>query len=90
MMSAFQFPEEILDLINPLYLPPALSSPQSASSLNQFWSECWHSILKRTFVVAGGKPLVWITKKVGGSTKLQRLAGLIGIYLASAVVHKYR
>ncbi|KAH9816156.1 hypothetical protein DFH28DRAFT_217225 [Melampsora americana] len=89
IMSFLQFPEEILDLVNPLYLPPVFNSPQSANSVAQFWAESWHTLLKRTFVVGGGKPLVWITKKLGGTTKLQRLAGLIGIYLASAVIHEY-
>lgn len=89
MMSVFRFPEEILDLINPLYLPPTLNSPQCATSINQFWSECWHPLLKRTFLMAGGKPLVWIVKRFGATTKLQRLAGLIGIYLASALLHEY-
>ncbi|KAH9816151.1 hypothetical protein DFH28DRAFT_966199 [Melampsora americana] len=89
IMSFLQFPEEILDLVNPLYLPPMFNSPQNAYSVAQFWAESWHTILKRMFVVAGGKPSVWITKKLGGTTKLQRLAGLIGIYLASAVIHEY-
>ncbi|EGG03107.1 uncharacterized protein MELLADRAFT_109590 [Melampsora larici-populina 98AG31] len=89
VMSFFQFPVEILDLFNPSYLPPLFHSPQSASSVAVFWAQSWHTMCKRTFVVTGGKPLVWITKKLGGTTKLQRLAGLMGIYLASAVIHEY-
>ncbi|EGG07704.1 uncharacterized protein MELLADRAFT_105730 [Melampsora larici-populina 98AG31] len=89
IMSIFQFPVEILDLFNPSYLPPLFNSPQSASSVAVFWAQSWHTLWKRTFVVSGGKPLVWITKKLGGTPKLQRLAGLMGIYLASAVLHEY-
>lgn len=89
IMSFLQFPEEILELVNPLYLPPMFHSPQSASSVAEFWAESWHTLLKRMFVMAGGKPLVWVTKKLGGTTKFQRLAGLLGIYLASAVLHEY-
>lgn len=89
IMSTLQFPEEILDLVNPLYLPPMFYSPQSASSLADFWAESWHTLLKRVFVVAGGKPLVWITKRLGGDTKIQRSTGLIGIFLASGLLHEY-
>ncbi|KAH9816162.1 hypothetical protein DFH28DRAFT_217510 [Melampsora americana] len=87
--SFLQFPDEILDLINPSYLPPMFNSPQSANSVAQFWSQSWHTLFKRIFVVAGGKPSVWISEKLGSSMKIQRSAGLIGIYLASAIQHEY-
>ncbi|KAH9816161.1 hypothetical protein DFH28DRAFT_927513 [Melampsora americana] len=87
IMRFLHFPEEILDLVNPLYLPPLFHSPQSASSVAEFWSKSWHPLLKRTFVMAGGKPLVWITKKLGGTTKLQRLAGLIVMLVLAQPPH---
>ncbi|EGG07705.1 uncharacterized protein MELLADRAFT_105729 [Melampsora larici-populina 98AG31] len=89
IMSFLQFPEEILDLVNPLYLPPIFHSPQTSSSVAEFWAETWHTFLKRTFVVAGGKPLVWMAQRLGATTKFQRLAGLLGIFLASAATHEY-
>ncbi|EGG07706.1 uncharacterized protein MELLADRAFT_105727 [Melampsora larici-populina 98AG31] len=87
--SLLRFPKAIRDSVNPLYLPPMFHSPQRASSVAQLWSECGHTLFKRGFVVAGGKPLVWMTKRLGGKTKLQRLAGLIGIYLASTGQHEH-
>lgn len=81
--------EDILDLCNPLYFPPMFHSPHKASSLADFWSNRWHTALQRCFLFGGGKPLVWIAKKIGASSKEQRLAGLFGIYAASAFLHEY-
>ncbi|KAH9816163.1 hypothetical protein DFH28DRAFT_1125613 [Melampsora americana] len=87
--SFLQFPKAIHDLVNPLFLLPMFHSPRRASSVAQFWSGFVHTLFQSAFVVAGGKPLDWITKKLGGKTKFQRSVGLIGIYLASAMQHEH-
>lgn len=80
--SFLQRPKALLDLVNPSYLPTRFHSRK-----RQFWSRCWHPVFKSALVVTGGKPLVWITKKLSGKTQLQGSAGLIGIYLAYAMQH---
>ncbi|KAG0145888.1 hypothetical protein CROQUDRAFT_45194 [Cronartium quercuum f. sp. fusiforme G11] len=82
-------PDAILQLCDPIYYPPAYDSPHLSSSIAELWGRRWHALFKRTFVLMGGKPMVWITKRLGASSNTQRLMGLFGIFAASAFLHEY-
>lgn len=81
--------EPILELCDPIYYQPMFDSPHVMTNVAEFWSKGWHSLLKRVFVIGGGKPAIWIAKKMGASRKVQRLAGLFGIFGISGVMHEY-
>ncbi|KAG0152333.1 hypothetical protein CROQUDRAFT_35480 [Cronartium quercuum f. sp. fusiforme G11] len=84
-----QCPPQILELCDPVYYPPMFNSPQRVHSIADLWGRAWHTFLQRIFLISGGKPVVWITQKFGASSKIQKLAGLFGIFGASAFVHEY-
>lgn len=83
------FPKSILELFNPLYFPPMFNSPHKANSLRDFWGKRWHLMLQRFFLTSGGKPMVWIAKKIEAKPDIQRLAGLFGTFAASGLLHEY-
>ncbi|KAG0142893.1 hypothetical protein CROQUDRAFT_49585 [Cronartium quercuum f. sp. fusiforme G11] len=89
LATLFKCRQEILELFDPIYYPPMFNSPHKSPSLSHLWGRGWHTALQRIFLVAGGKPMIWITKKIGASTKTQRLAGLLGTFAASGAVHEY-
>jgi hypothetical protein len=89
LVTYLQFPESIVELCDPIYFPPAFNSPHTVTSLADFWGKAWHTVFKRIFLVGGGKPAVWIAKKLGASPRNQRLVGLFGVYAASAIFHEY-
>lgn len=82
-------PDSILDLCDPVYLPPVFKSPHKAQSLAEFWGHAWHVLLQRIFLIGGGKPMVWIAKTFGASSRTQRVAGLFGTFAISAFLHEY-
>ncbi|KAG0152334.1 hypothetical protein CROQUDRAFT_649716 [Cronartium quercuum f. sp. fusiforme G11] len=84
-----QLPEHVLELCDPVYYPPMFNSPHNVTSIAEFWGRAWHTALQRIFLINGGKPAVWITNKLGTSSKIQRLSGLFGIFAVSAVLHEY-
>ncbi|EGG13186.1 uncharacterized protein MELLADRAFT_70401 [Melampsora larici-populina 98AG31] len=84
------FSSDFLELINPIYYPPIFNSPHLSNSLNDLWSHRWHPILKRSFLTLGGKPTFWFFNQfLGLNFKLSQLAGLIGTFLASGILHEY-
>lgn len=90
MALYLHLPEPILELCDPIYYQPLYNSPHKADSLAEFWGKRWHSLLKRTFIIGGMKPMVWITQKMGTSSTVQKSAGLLGTFAASAFIHEYR
>ncbi|KAG8680924.1 hypothetical protein FRC09_017872, partial [Ceratobasidium sp. 395] len=45
--------------------PPLFDDPPNATSLRDFWSNRWHSVFRRNFWSAGGKPGMVVGKYVG-------------------------
>lgn len=82
-------PQEILELCDPTYFPSILNSPHKSDSIAHFWSKGWHTVPQRMFLTTGGKPMVWIMKRLGASERVQRLAGMFGVFASSAVIHEY-
>ncbi|KAG0149403.1 hypothetical protein CROQUDRAFT_39943 [Cronartium quercuum f. sp. fusiforme G11] len=89
LATRFQSSDLVLQFFDPVAYPPAFNSPHKVASVADFWAHGWHTMFKRNFVVAGGKPTVWIMKKLGASVRIQHLVGLFGIFTASAVIHEY-
>ncbi|KAA1114690.1 hypothetical protein PGT21_018767 [Puccinia graminis f. sp. tritici] len=67
-------------------------SPLEASSITDFWSRHWHLMLKDLFVEAGSKPftsfVIWTFGTRKAHPKLLRLAGTIGAFTISAIIHE--
>lgn len=81
---------DFLELINPIYYPPLFDKPHLSGSLNDLWSNRWHSVLKRTFLTLGGKPTFWFLNQILGlNFKLSQIGGLIGTFIASGILHEY-
>ncbi|KAG0142635.1 hypothetical protein CROQUDRAFT_66999 [Cronartium quercuum f. sp. fusiforme G11] len=89
LATRFHLPDSILDICDPINFPPIFKSPYSAQSLKQFWGDAWHTLFQRIFLIGGGKPMVWLMKKIGASSQTQRLAGLLGTFAVSAFLHEY-
>lgn len=81
--------EPILELCDPIYYQPLFNSPHLMTSVSDIWGKGWQRFFQRTFIFGGGKPLIWLTKQMGMSSKVQRVVGLFGIFAASAVIHIY-
>lgn len=79
----------IIDFFDPTHYPLMFESPHLSENLAYFWGRGWHSLLKRIFVFNGGKPATSIVQHFGGSSKLQKLAGLFGVFFISACLHEY-
>lgn len=62
---------------DPAQWPPAFNAPWRLTSLSDFWGRRWHQFLRYTFLLLG-YPLSFI---------LGRAGGVIGAFLASAVLH---
>lgn len=89
VLDFFKFSNPILDLFNPIYYQPIFNSPHTQTNLYQFWGQGWQRLFQRTFLVGGGKPLIWFTNRLGIPLKYQRLIGLFGIFSISALSHEY-
>ncbi|KAI6046699.1 hypothetical protein EDC04DRAFT_3102774 [Pisolithus marmoratus] len=63
---------------NPAQWPPVFDEPWKSTSLHDFWGYRWHQLLRRTFVVLGGWPLMFVFGRVGY---------VLGTFLASGVLH---
>lgn len=59
--------------------PPLTANPFTTESLSDFWARRWHQTLRRTFIVAGGIPLGWVTGRAGV---------VIGAFIASGLFHE--
>ncbi|KAI8456458.1 hypothetical protein BY996DRAFT_6970959 [Phakopsora pachyrhizi] len=81
--------EPMHELLNPLYYPIMYDSPHFSNSLANFWSKTWHQALRRSFIFGGGKPSMWISKKLGFSRKIQKIFFLFGVYFISGLQHEY-
>lgn len=71
---------------NPRSWPPLLRSPWSATSLADFWTYRWHSILRRMFVFMGYKPMRALTAWMGKAPSTA--AGVLGSFFVSGVLHE--
>ncbi|KAB5591229.1 hypothetical protein CTheo_5311 [Ceratobasidium theobromae] len=60
--------------------PPLFGSPLYATSVHNFWSYQWHSVLRHGFCSTGGK-LGW---EIGGS-----IGAVLGVFLVSGLVHDF-
>ncbi|KAH9466602.1 hypothetical protein Pst134EB_001653 [Puccinia striiformis f. sp. tritici] len=67
-------------------------TPIEASSITDFWSRHWHNVLKNLFIEAGAIPLtsfvIWVFGTRKPHPKLIRLAGIIGAFTVSAILHE--
>ncbi|KAG8778070.1 hypothetical protein FRC12_025201 [Ceratobasidium sp. 428] len=58
--------------------PPLFGSPWRATSVHNFWSYQWHSVLQRGFWATGGK----LGRKIGG-----RIGAVLGAFFMSGILH---
>ncbi|KAI6138545.1 hypothetical protein BKA82DRAFT_4235258, partial [Pisolithus tinctorius] len=63
---------------DPAQWPPLFDAPWKATSLHDFWGYRWHQLVRRTFIVLGGRPLGFVFGRVGY---------VVGSFLASGVLH---
>jgi len=63
---------------SPLSWPPIMGNPWLAESMHTFWAKEWHQALRRTFMVFGGYPGMWIAGDYGM---------VFGAFLASGLFH---
>ncbi|POW17678.1 hypothetical protein PSTT_00433 [Puccinia striiformis] len=59
------------------------------SSLAHFWGKFWHQKYRRAFVFCGGKPAMWLARVLGGSSKVQKACGVVGVFTISGFLHEY-
>ncbi|KAI8451667.1 hypothetical protein BY996DRAFT_7279767, partial [Phakopsora pachyrhizi] len=86
----FKFRKTIVDYFDPVNWPPIYDSPHLAESLTDFWGNRWHKLLRRTFLISGGKPLAFIYQKISGSSKSVQMACLLlGSFISSGITHEY-
>jgi len=71
---------------SPLLWPPFLDHPFSSDSLTVFWAKRWHQLLRRMFVVFGGKPGYWLGSRV--SKEVGKVGMVIGAFTASGLYHE--
>lgn len=71
---------------DPRSWPPLLRSPLSATSLADFWTYRWHSVLRRMFVFMGYKPMRALTAWMGKVPSTA--AGVLGSFFVSGVLHE--
>jgi Membrane bound O-acyl transferase family len=60
--------------------PPVFKNPWFATSLCEFWAECWHQSFRYSFIFIGGKPMAWLMGRIGG---------ILGTFFISAVLHDF-
>jgi len=87
LLSGFQMVYNLCTLVSvgvlgqsPLSWPPIFNNPWAADSLNVFWAQRWHQLLRRMFVVYGGYPGSWILGP--------KLGMVFGTFLASGLFHE--
>ncbi|KIJ54875.1 hypothetical protein M422DRAFT_152442 [Sphaerobolus stellatus SS14] len=65
--------------------PPIMDAPYRSQSLHRFWSQGWHQILRRVFMVTGGIPGELLGRRLG----LRRGIGtLFGVFIVSSLYHE--
>ncbi|KIJ36569.1 hypothetical protein M422DRAFT_179251, partial [Sphaerobolus stellatus SS14] len=65
--------------------PPFFDAPFHSDSLHYYWAKGWHQLLRRTFVVCGGRPGMWVCKKL----RIPKGVGLVlGTFAVCAVCHE--
>lgn len=69
--------------------PFFLDAPIGATSLADFWSRRWHSLLRYIFVEAGYKPFESLIQAFIGPGPLSRAAGLLGAFFISGLIHEF-
>ncbi|KAA1103155.1 hypothetical protein PGT21_008429 [Puccinia graminis f. sp. tritici] len=67
---------------------PLFGSPLAAKSLASLWSSHWHQVYRRSFYVLGVRPATRLAAKLGLARKPQRLFGLLGAFIVSAIFHE--
>ncbi|EGG00312.1 uncharacterized protein MELLADRAFT_111951 [Melampsora larici-populina 98AG31] len=72
-----------LKLFLPLY-----NSPHLTNSLNDLWSLHWHQLFRRSFIFIGGIQFSKLFKFLGFNKQLQKIAGLLGCFLVSGIMHE--
>ncbi|KAG0143945.1 hypothetical protein CROQUDRAFT_65603 [Cronartium quercuum f. sp. fusiforme G11] len=85
----FRFPEELLELFDPINCPPIFDSPYKSTSLSELWGKRWQTLLQRLFLITGKKPMIWVAKKFGAKEKTQKLLGFFGVFASSGILHEY-
>jgi len=67
---------------------PLFGSPFSAKSLASLWAFHWHQAYRRSFHVLGASPASRFAAKLGLSINHQRVFGLLGAFIVSAMFHE--
>jgi len=60
--------------------PPVYDKPWTSTSLNEYWTIRWHQLFRDCFISFGGKPIAFLTGRVGG---------VIGAFAASGLLHDF-
>ncbi|KAI9605821.1 hypothetical protein H4Q26_004190 [Puccinia striiformis f. sp. tritici PST-130] len=89
MAKRIGLPSKLAELVNPASFPPYFGSLFELSSLAHFWGKFWHQKYRRAFVFCGGKPAMWLARVLGGSSKVQKACGVVGVFTISGFLHEY-
>ncbi|KAA1085810.1 hypothetical protein PGT21_020434 [Puccinia graminis f. sp. tritici] len=89
MTRTIGLPPQLAELVNPACFPPLFGSLFELSSLADFWGKSWHQKFRRHFLFCGGKPAKSLARVLGGSPKIQKACGLLGVFAVSGFLHEY-
>lgn len=67
--------------------PALFHRPFACTSLTQFWTFGWHSMLRRHLIFCGSQPMEKLFRPFGRTTS--RLAGVLGAFALSGLLHEY-
>ncbi|OAV92421.1 hypothetical protein PTTG_07980 [Puccinia triticina 1-1 BBBD Race 1] len=67
---------------------PLFRSPLTAKSLASLWASNWHQVYRRSFYFVGVVPATRLADRLGMGLKAQRLFGLLGAFIVSAIFHE--
>ncbi|PLW58571.1 hypothetical protein PCANC_00106 [Puccinia coronata f. sp. avenae] len=82
-------PEWMMRSCDTRTLVPMFNSPHAAPSLAHLWGKAWHQNFRQSFLIVGGSPAATLARTLGLNPKLQRLAGMLGCFVVSAILHEY-
>ncbi|KAI7942411.1 hypothetical protein MJO28_012438 [Puccinia striiformis f. sp. tritici] len=89
MAKQIGLPPKLTELVNPAGFPPHFGSLFELSSLAHFWGKFWHQKSRRAFKFCGGKPATSLARVLGGSPKVQKACGVMGVFALSGFMHEY-
>ncbi|WAQ88186.1 hypothetical protein PtA15_9A311 [Puccinia triticina] len=89
LLKRTRLPPNLVELVNPVNFPPQFGPMFELSSLAHFWGKTWHQKFRRPFLFCGGKPAMSLARALGGSTNVQKVCGVMGVFALSGLFHEY-